>query len=565
VSIVRHITVRTFYLFVCYSAAALSLAACDRLGLGSFQKGSEAISAEQEDEAKTAQITVWTDRYEIFLEHQFLVVNAPTRFITHVTDLVTLEPRRKGPVTFVLRQGTDTQVLHIEPQPAREGIYLPDLTFAQPGTWSVALRIPRGAQEDVVALPPLTVFASRAEAANAPDPVVPEGITFLKEQQWKLRTQTTPVHSQQVTEQLRVPGTVLVRPGHQATVVPPVAGQFMPPPDGTLPFLGTRVHTGQTLARVEPHLVGTELLTFFNTQQQIHAMEVELTVNAASAEAEALRARAALNHAQQGVQRIQALRQQRAKSARELEEARYALSKAKADLAATEALTQTYTKAKQQLAARPRAIDHDSGMPAVPLSSPIDGYITAVNATVGEHLSPDHAVFTILDTTKVLIEAQLPETDIIQLRTTQGASYTTADAPETFIPILDGGGGRLVTLGSTVNSQTRRVPIVFEVPNPDGRLRIGMALEVYVATAQVEEALVIPTAAVVEEDGGAVAFVQVAGETFARRDLTLGIRDGGVVQVLSGLTAGERVVTQGAYAVRLASVSSTLPAHGHAH
>jgi RND family efflux transporter MFP subunit len=204
-------------------------------------------------------------------------------------------------------------------------------------------------------------------------------------------------------------------------------------------------------------------------------------------------------------------------------------------------------------------------MPSVLLSSPIDGHITAVNATVGEHLAPDHAVFTILDTTTVLIEAQLPETDLIRLRAAQGASYTTADAPETFIPILDGGGGRLVTLGRTVDSQTRRLPIVFEVPNPDGRLRIGMALEVYIATAHVEEALVIPTAAVVEEDGGAVAFVQVAGETFARRDLTLGIRDGGVVQVVSGLTPGDRVVTQGAYAVRLASVSSALPAHGHAH
>jgi RND family efflux transporter MFP subunit len=339
----------------------------------------------------------------------------------------------------------------------------------------------------------------------------------------------------------------------------------MPPPDGSVPFLGTRVHTGQTLARVQPHLAGADLLTLLSTQQQIHALEIELTVKAASAEAEALRARAAVDHAQQVVQRIQALRQQRAKSVRELEEAEYALRKAKADLAASEALTQTYAKAKQQLAARPRVIDHDSGMPSVPLASPIDGHITAVNATVGEHLAPDHAVFTILDTTTVLIEAQLPETDLSRLQTTRGASYTTANAPEAFIPILGDGGGRLVTQGSTVDSRTRRVPIVFEVPNPDGRLRIGMALEIYVATAQVEEALVIPTTAVVEEGGGAVAFVQVAGETFARRDLTLGIRNGGVVQVVAGLDPGERVVSQGAYAVRLASVSSTLPAHGHAH
>ena len=80
-----------------------------------------------------------------------------------------------------------------------------------------------------------------------------------------------------------------------------------------------------------------------------------------------------------------------------------------------------------------------------------------------------------------------------------------------------------------------------------------------------EEALVVPVSALVDEDGRAVAFVQVSGETFEKRDLTLGIRDGAFVQVLSGLAEGERVVTKGAYAIRLASVSTTIPAHGHAH
>jgi len=66
----------------------------------------------------------------------------------------------------------------------------------------------------------------------------------------------------------------------------------------------------------------------------------------------------------------------------------------------------------------------------------------------------------------------------------------------------------------------------------------------------------------VEEDGRPIAFVQVGGETFQKRDLALGIRDGNWVQVLSGIAEGERVVTKGAYAVRLASVSSAIPAHG---
>jgi hypothetical protein len=57
----------------------------------------------------------------------------------------------------------------------------------------------------------------------------------------------------------------------------------------------------------------------------------------------------------------------------------------------------------------------------------------------------------------------------------------------------------------------------------------------------------------------------VGGETFEKRDLTLGLRDGNWVQVVTGITEGERVVTKSAYAVRLASMSSAIPSHGHAH
>ena len=92
-----------------------------------------------------------------------------------------------------------------------------------------------------------------------------------------------------------------------------------------------------------------------------------------------------------------------------------------------------------------------------------------------------------------------------------------------------------------------------------------MALKLYVETAHVEEALVVLPSALGDEDGRAVAFVQLSGETFEKRDLTLGIRDGEFVQVVSGLAEGERLVTKGAYAIRLAAVSTTIPAHGHAH
>ena len=550
-------TLRLWSLWGCVCVGSLLVAACGR-------PGDSATPPEAEE--KTAQVTVWGDRFEIFLEHRLLVVHTPTKFVTHVTDLTTGEPRGEGPVTFMARQAAAAPLVHVEPAPAREGIYLPELTFPAPGEWSVTLQIPLAGQEYMVTLPPVTVFPSREELAKAPEPVAPEGISFLKEQQWKIQTHTEPVARRPLTERLRLTGVVDVHPGHKATVTPPTAGQLGLPPDGTLPSLGARAKAGQVLAMVQPHLVGSELLTYLNTKQQIQALEIEVTVRAAAAEADAIRARAAFTQAEQALRRMRALREQNAKSVRELEEAEFAQRKAEADLSAAEALKKTYDQAKKQLAERPRALEQRSGLPAVALQAPIAGVIVAVHATVGEHVQTETPVFSLLNTETVLIEAQLPEADLARLGSSYRAIYETSAAPGTFVPLLSPEGtGRLVVVGTTVDAKTRTVPLVYEVPNPDGHLRIGMALTVYLETAHVAEALAVPVSALVEEDGRAVAFVQVSGETFHKRELTVGVQDGAFVQVLTGLSAGERVVTKGAYAIRLASVSTTIPAHGHAH
>ena len=76
---------------------------------------------------------------------------------------------------------------------------------------------------------------------------------------------------------------------------------------------------------------------------------------------------------------------------------------------------------------------------------------------------------------------------------------------------------------------------------------------------------VVPAAAIVDDAGRPIVFVQREGETFERRAVTLGARSGDQVQILEGVAAGDRVVTAGAYLVRLASLSTSVPAHGHVH
>lgn len=139
---------------------------------------------------KTAQVTVWGDRFEIFLEHPYIVAGEPTAFVTHVTDLEKLVPRTEGPVEFIIRLGADPPIGRTVKAPSRDGIYIPKLVFPNAGTWAVSILIPNDGKNSIVELPPTEVYATSDDVAHAPNPEEIEGITFLKEQQWKFPFRT---------------------------------------------------------------------------------------------------------------------------------------------------------------------------------------------------------------------------------------------------------------------------------------------------------------------------------------------------------------------------------------
>ena len=493
-------------------------------------------------EPKTAQITVWTDRYEVFAEHRAPVTGQATTFITHITDLHTLEPRREGMVKFMLRQG-DTLAEHPQAAPARPGIYLPGIIFPKPGDWELALLVPDAGTNATVELGRVTVYADDDAAAHAEIPDGPEGVSFLKEQQWKVQAGTEPVAKRRLVEHLRLPATVQARPGNLAQVASPVAGRLALPPGKSMPLVGDPVEAGQVLALIQPSF------------SEVGARFVE-------AEGEVVRARLALEQANLTFQRIQKLVQAEARSGRELQEADFALKTAQARYDAALALQATY----RQVGNTKDAPERGTNQPAIELPSPIAGTIIAQSdVAVGGYVTGEKALFTVLDAATVFIEARIPEASVRRLGETKAASYELPGESGRFVAITGSGTGRLVFVGIQVDPATRTVPLVYEVENPNRRLRIGQAVTLFVETARAETTLAIPASAIIEEDGRPVAFVQVSGETFEKRDLALGIRDGTWVQVLDGLTEGERVVTRGAYAVRLASVSSAIPAHGHVH
>ena len=123
---------------------------------------------------------------------------------------------------------------------------------------------------------------------------------------------------------------------------------------------------------------------------------------------------------------------------------------------------------------------------------------------------------------------------------------------------------RLLATGKSTGDNSPFIPVHFELDSKPGILP-GTFAEVYLKTTPLHNTLIIPVTALVEEQGVFYVYVQTEGESFQKREVKLGANDGQQAQVLSGVAEGERVVTKGAYQIKLSTASGTLPAHGHEH
>ena len=168
-------------------------------------------------------------------------------------------------------------------------------------------------------------------------------------------------------------------------------------------------------------------------------------------------------------------------------------------------------------------------------------------------------LFKITNIDTVYVSAIVPEAQIPQMKQLAGAEMEVpGSTKQTRLQ-------RLVSLGRIVDTASRTFPVIYELDNKDREVSINQAVYVRLLTTAASTAPAVPDSALVDDGGRPVVFVQQAGETFLRRPVKLGVREGGYVQVLEGVWPGERVVMRGAHLIRLSAMSNQAPAHGHVH
>jgi len=174
------------------------------------------------------------------------------------------------------------------------------------------------------------------------------------------------------------------------------------------------------------------------------------------------------------------------------------------------------------------------------LVSPISGVVVERNATVGATVGSDANLFKIINLSSVWIDANVFEKDLGHIRIGQTVSVTVPAFPgSTFT-------GRIILISSVVDPETRTVSVRTEVPNGDGRLKPDMFANVEIVTAARRTAISLPLAAVLDDGGKSVVFVG-EGNSYSKREVTLGLKSNDRVEIVAGLKEGDRVVVKGNY------------------
>jgi cobalt-zinc-cadmium efflux system membrane fusion protein len=174
------------------------------------------------------------------------------------------------------------------------------------------------------------------------------------------------------------------------------------------------------------------------------------------------------------------------------------------------------------------------------LNSPIDGIVVERNATVGASVGTDANLFKIIDLSRVWIDANVFEKDLQQVRLGQEVKLTVPAFPGTTF------SGRVILINSVVDPDTRTVKVRTEVANPDGRLKPDMFANVQIVTALNRTAISIPQSAVLNDEGKTIVFV-ADGNNYKKRQVQAGIQSNDRVEIVDGLTAGDKVVVKGNY------------------
>jgi Cu(I)/Ag(I) efflux system membrane fusion protein len=180
---------------------------------------------------------------------------------------------------------------------------------------------------------------------------------------------------------------------------------------------------------------------------------------------------------------------------------------------------------------------------SLPLRARSDGVVIEMAARAGMRFMPGEPLFQIADLSNMWIVASVFEQDLGFVREGQAAAVTLAAYPGRKFE------GRVSFVYPTVDPGTRTARVRIDIPNEDGLLKPDLFASVEIEAGDTVAAVAIPESAVLDSGTRQVVLVELGGGAFEPREVELGSRGDGYVEVTRGLDAGERVVVDGNFLI----------------
>tara|TARA_R110002072_G_scaffold234192_2_gene391770 strand:+ start:2453 stop:3970 length:1518 start_codon:yes stop_codon:yes gene_type:complete len=461
--------------------------------------------------------TIYTDKSELFVEFKPLIVGKTSKFAAHFTHLgEKFTAVTEGSVTVSLI-GKEKQPINNADSPSSPGIFRLSLKPENAGIYQLVFDIKTKDFSDKITLDNISVFANTKSASENPqENSIGEEIVYLKEQAWKIEFANTEVNKQPFTEIIKTTGQILPAQGDEVIITAKSNGIITFGNNKKL--IGSAVNSSETLFSIS----GNGL-----TEDNLDTKYKEAKANYEKSKTD--------------FERAKELAKDNIISQKDFQEIKLRYENAQTTF---NTVSNNYSANGQKIA------------------SPIKGYIKNLLVNEGQYVEIGQAIASVSQNRKLILKAEVSQKYFSKLNSISSANFKMAYDDK--IHSTDSLNGKLISYGKNTNNNAYYIPVNFEIDNK-GEIIPGSFIEIYLKTKVIKDALVIPSSALLEEQGNYYAYVQTSGEGFQKRELKLGVTDGIYVQILSGIKANERVVTKGAYQIKLATMSGKMPAHGHEH
>jgi len=463
--------------------------------------------------------TLYTDKTELFVEFKPLVVGKESRFAAHFTTLGEyFKAIGEGSVTLSLTETAAAQTITAD-KPEVPGIFRLRLTPQQAGIYNLVFDVKTPAYTDKIVIENIKVYPDEKTALEDQPEEVGGGndITYLKEQAWKIDFATVPTQLHPFSDVIKTSGQILSAPGDEAVLIAQI--------NGIVSF------TGKDLVAGRP--IGAGALVFTVKSNEV----VRGTLDA-----EVQKAESDLQTAKSHFERASELVKDQIISQKEFLEAKLRYENAQTAVK-TAKVSSSFNSNRQSVTA------------------PMSGFLKSISVENGQFVTAGQTLAAISKNKKLLLRADVSQKYFSKLSSISAANFKTTSSSKVYN--TRDLNGKLISFGKSADPNVPFVPITFEIDNV-GEFIPGSIVEVYLQSST-SPALIIPYTSLIEEQGIFYVYVQTEGESFQKREIKIGATDGLNVQVISGVSPDERVVSKGAYQIKLSTASGQLPAHGHEH